>query len=609
MAGLFARRDPTLGRKLEESGEGWLQPGIQLRGRISRHPPSGTVCVASARVDNRRQLFDQLELEPTVWGAPSPRDAAHDDTHLIHAAYRRWGAACVERIYGDWAFAVWEERSRELFLARDHFGITSLYYCLTPDSFAFATDQKELLALHLVPEAFDQLYLAQVLVAWPAYHGERTVRHGILRLPPAHTLRVTPEREQIHQYWHLEHTPPLVLRDRREYVEGFQEVFDEAVGARLRRDEGGRIGSTLSGGLDSGSITATAARALAVSGERLWAFTEVPAGEPNSLPPGWVGNEWALAQATASLAGNVDLEAITAEDVSPIAGMREELAVQLEPCHGAANAFWQISLHRRARAKGCSVLLIGQSGNAGISWEGSVFSQPLAYQLRALGTIGWLKQRSRRALPPQWLKAIRLARTGGFDFDGSAIHPSLARRLDLKANMYGDPHTYPPRNPIQERAWLMPGRSMVGALHAQLGRAAGLEIRDPSADARVLAFTWAIPDEVFIDPQSGTRRWLIREAMAGRLPDEVRWNRRRGWQAADLPFRLRQCAREVSACLEAVAKSSAAAEVIHPQRLSAAWQAVLTQAGTESLVSSGSILMPGLMAGLFLNGSVGCDRL
>lgn len=600
MAGLFARRHTSVERTLQASGESWQQPDIQLRGRLSHHPPSGTVCVATARIDNRRELFDQLALQPLEWGAPSPRDAAHDDTHLIHAAYRRWGAACVERIYGDWSFAVWEERSRELFLARDHFGITSLYYCLTPEVFAFATDQRALLDLDLVPAEIDELYVAQVLVAWPAYEGERTVRTGIRRLPPAHTLSVKADRAQTYQYWHLERTPPLRLKDRREYVEGFLEVFDEAVRARLRRDEGGGMGSTLSSGLDSGSITATAARLLAGQGERLSAFTSVPIEPIEEGTEHWIFDEWPLAHATARHAGNVDHHRVLAEDLTPVAGVRRHLAVQQEPCHAAVNAFWLHSLLEQARAAGCSVLLIGQSGNAGISWAGSTWSQPLSYQWRTLGIANWLKESARRAMPALLLKHWWLQRTAHWTFGGSAIRPAFAERLSLRERMVSDPDRLPPRTALGERSWLQPGRAACGARHAQTARAANVEIRDPSGDPRVLAFTWSIPDAIFIDPDSGARRWLIRQAMAGRLPDQVRWNTQRGWQAADLPERIRRSSQELEDSLMEIEGSSTASTIVDPIRLRAAWGKLATENDPRARAAAGSVLMRGLMAGLFL---------
>ena len=204
-------------------------------------PSRGIAFTAAARVDNREELIRDLRLE-----IQSPREASNlqpptsnfqlptpDGDILLHA-YLKWGDDCVKRIYGDWAFAAWHPNERKLFLARDHFGNTALYYYANSRLFAFASEPKALLALNLAPLEMDELYLAQVLITWTAYHGERTIYKSLRRLPPAHTLTATPQQLNTQQYWRLEDTPLLHLPKRQDYVESFREVFDEAVRARLR---------------------------------------------------------------------------------------------------------------------------------------------------------------------------------------------------------------------------------------------------------------------------------------------------------------------------------------------------------------------------------------
>ena len=168
----------------------------------------------------------------------------------------------------------------------------------------------------------------------------------------------------------------------------------------------------------------------------------------------------------------------------------------------------------------------------------------------------WLK----RAAPPGLLAAYRKSRTPRDGFRNAAIHPDFVRRLNLLEQRLSDPNEQPPRTPLEERRRIsMPGRSFLGALSAEMGAAHGLDIRDPTADARVLAFTFSVPDWVFMDPATGLDRWLIRAAMQGRLPDEVRLNRNRGRQAGDLVPRLRACAAEVEMALAELAQGPAAA--------------------------------------------------
>lgn len=557
------------------------------------------VFTAAARVDNRAELIDEFRLTSQV--------EAVSDAALIFQAYGRWGEACVERIYGDWAFAVWQPAARRLFLARDHFGNTALYYHAGPRVLAFATDFHSLLALDLVPREMDELYLAQVLISWPAYHGERTIYPALHRLPPAHTLTLTPDRLETRQYWFVENTPTLHLSRRQDYVEAFRAVFDEAVRACLRTEPGdeGRMAATLSGGLDSGAITATAAGMLRAEGRRLLALTATPLANTRPFVGQRFGDEFPLAQAVARQAGNVDHLPITAASITPIQAIRRMLRIHGEPAHAAGNFFWLIDLEQTARAQGCRVLLTGQNGNAGLSWAGDIFSQPLAFQLRYLGWRQWAKQGLVRALPPGLFVPLQTYRQRRRDWlADTALHPDMARRLNLLELRLNDPGSRPPRTALEQRRFLQPGRSFVGALHAQMGAAHGLDIRDPSNDARLLAFTFAVPDHIFIEPDSGLDRWLIRAAMQGRLPDEVRLNQNRGRQAGDLVPRLRASAAEVETALLDIERGPAA-RYINAPRMRQVWQLIQTQDTPEALRQSVTVLTRGIMAGLFVNGLTG----
>lgn len=158
---------------------------------LPRRMGNGLWLTAEARIDNRHQLFRRLRV-------PRERRKEMPDGELIERAYLEWGETCTDHLYGDWSFAVWDPRAQELFLARDHHGITALYYCVDHRTFAFASDRRALLALLQAPQPIDQLYLAQMLLAWPVYHGERTVYTSIRRLPPRPPPARAPVRRRAH---------------------------------------------------------------------------------------------------------------------------------------------------------------------------------------------------------------------------------------------------------------------------------------------------------------------------------------------------------------------------------------------------------------------------
>jgi asparagine synthase (glutamine-hydrolysing) len=571
-------------------------------------PESGLVVAAAGRLDNRAELCREL-------GLSSEEETTLCNAGLLLRAYQQWGENCPTHIYGDWVFALWDTRRKRLFLARDHHGCTALYYLQTRQFFAFACHPAPLLALG--PEEageLDEMYLAQLLVSWTARYGEGTIYRQIRRLPPAHALTTGGDGVAVHRYWRLEDVPELILRDRREYVEGFREAFDAAVQARLAPPMScpahGNAGPTagrsgiavsLSGGLDSSAVAATAAGLLGADNERLAAFTSIPRYETHEYTGRRFGDEWELADAVCRQAGNIDHHPVDGGANSPLQAICRALEIVGEPLHAVSNLYWLLDLQRSARAQGCGVLLTGQSGNASISWIGDPFSRSLAYQLRSMGTRRWVRERVKRHAPGLALVQRRRRFVAETWFRSSAIHPGFARRLSLADRWLEDPGQWPARSPREQRyRILMPGRDITGALQAQMGMAHNLEIRDATADARVLAFMFSVPDYIFIDPNAGLNRWLVRTAMEGRVPDEVRLNQRRGLQAADLAPRLRACAGEVERTLDEIAKGPAACFLDVPH-MRQAWDQVKERNTPQALKQASSVLMRGMMAGLFIN--------
>ena len=555
----------------------------------------GLVFTAAARLDNRDELFAELGLDRTT----SP---ARADVDVVHAAYRRWGERAPLHLLGDWSLAAWHPAERRLFLARDQFGTASLHYVSSSGLFAFAPSFRAMVALAGPEAAVDELWLAHYLISWPMLDGSRTLCREVRRLPPAHLLTLTPERLEVRCYWRMEEVEPESPRPVSEYAEGLAERLDDAVRARLRCRK--RVGATLSGGLDSGSVAVSAARLLRTDGASLRAFTSVPAAAAPHISPSRFGDELPFAQATAAHAGNIDLNPIPCPGASPIAAIRDTLRIHGQPVHGSANAYWMQEIDRSAAAAGCDVLLVGQHGNAGISWTGETSSQPLAYQLRALGAGGaaqaWL-----RRLAPRRLRAVRAHRLLGPEwYRASAIDPEFERRLDV-AGLRNRDLTLFRRQPLERRfAILQPGYSHSGTLAGARSAAAGLDIRDPTADLRVLRFVLAVPDRIFIDRASGQDRWLIREAMRDRLPDRVRLNRTRGLQAADVVLRLRWFAEEVEAAIEEVA-AGPASRYVDSDHLRQVWRRIQRDDTSEAYAQTVTVLTRGLTAGLHVNALAG----
>jgi asparagine synthase (glutamine-hydrolysing) len=574
-------------------------------------PASGVTLTAAARIDNRADLLDAFQV-------PGPERSVLPDSALILQAYRRWGEECVHHLVGDWSFALWDARRRRLFIARDHHGNTSLYYHRAARTLAFASCQKALLALPEIPRRPDLLRIAQVLTSW---HGDgvRSAYEGILRLPPAHAISATAERLEVRRYWFPENTPELRLGSDDEYVEKFLEVYGEAVRSRLRCHR--PVGATMSGGLDSGSASALAARELLARGQRFPVFTSVPVHDTNGLiPTRNFADELPWVEATSRLAGNIDVHPVRAMEVSPLAAIERWLYLSDGPTHAAANLYWILALLGEARQRGLGAVITGQCGNGTVSWTGppwSVWPLVLSGQWnstrRELAEAGreegWRRTLWKYAvkplLRPLWRQRSRWTHPfGRLWLEYSAIHPQFARSLDLDRRMAQEEHdpsfcALPFGSRVERLSINRFGRMSALAALKEVGVGFGLELRDPTADRRVIEFCMAIPDSQF--GRRGRNRWLIRRAMRGLLADEVRLNTRRGLQAADIAMRVRDSRPEIAAALAKLETNPLARQVLDLPRMSG------VLAGLEGAVDRSSrdgcvtILLRGLQAGLFLS--------
>ena len=294
---------------------------------------------------------------------------------------------------------------------------------------------------------------------------------------------------------------------------------------------------------------------------------------------------------------------------SPIMAIRQVLELNCDPSHGACNLYWVTDIWQTVKATGCSSLLTGAMGNGGISWTGDIHSQSLLYRMSNLSLSEIVKymcnisKRHIKSVMPAELHIVvqRYRMEKKQWWRTTAIHPDFARRIGLFELRLAEQNNQTLKSAREQRySVLMPGRSIAGASASELGAAYGLSMLDPTADARLLEFTSSVPDRIFIDPETGTDRWLIREAMKGYLPEEARLNRKRGLQASDLVLRLRAFAGDTETALAELANGAAAAYV-DVDNLRRVWQVILTEDTAASFIMASNVLTRGIMAGLFVN--------
>jgi len=199
------------------------------------------------------EIYNYIELREELL-KKGHRFRSHSDTEVILHAYEEWGTACLQRFNGMWAFALWDEKTSQLFCARDRFGIKPFYYTTTNGSFLFASEIKALLEHPDAGKRPDDEMLGTYLAWGVQDHSGRTMFDGILQLEPAHALIVTRDGPHTpYRYWELAVSTALHSdTPREEENERFLGLLRDATRIHLRSDVA--VGTCLSGGIDSSTL-------------------------------------------------------------------------------------------------------------------------------------------------------------------------------------------------------------------------------------------------------------------------------------------------------------------------------------------------------------------
>ncbi|XOF33846.1 MAG: asparagine synthase (glutamine-hydrolyzing) [Candidatus Electrothrix sp. YB6] len=176
------------------------------------------------------------------------------DTEVLLHLFEEQGPACLNRLNGQFAFAVWNSKNRELFLARDRVGIRPLFYTVFQDKLVFGSEIKALFQFPEIQREFDPVGLDQIFTFWTTLPGH-TAFKGVKELPPGHYLSLKNGHITIQRYWETPFQQPVKSDlDLPSAVEELDALLTDAIRIRLRADV--PVGSYLSGGLDSSGITA-----------------------------------------------------------------------------------------------------------------------------------------------------------------------------------------------------------------------------------------------------------------------------------------------------------------------------------------------------------------
>lgn len=270
------------------------------------------------------------------------------DTEVILASYAEWGTNCVQKFNGMWAFAIHDNTNNTIFLSRDRFGIKPLYYCETDHFFAFGSEIKQLLPLQEKRKANIPIVLDYLMFSFED-HTDQTFFTGINKLDQSHNLIFDLEKltYKIEKYYDLTGRP-----DEKTSVEDFRSTLNDAIKLRMRSDV--KVGTSLSGGLDSSIITAIASR-------EWFDKTGVPFTAIHAKSTQKSSDESQMAEEVAikSKASLVTIVPI----VSDFRNYLDEVIYTQEEPFGSTSIFMQYFLMSQAKEKGCIVMLDGQGGD------------------------------------------------------------------------------------------------------------------------------------------------------------------------------------------------------------------------------------------------------
>ncbi|WP_187434515.1 asparagine synthase-related protein [Paenibacillus methanolicus] len=538
---------------------------------LPRRQGNDYLITADAIIDNRDELFQLLGIE-------HEHRASVTDSELIMLAYERWGYDCPQHLIGDYAFAIWDKRKRELYCARDAVGARSLYYSQDGGNFGFCTIEKPLLGTVRTTVELNERWLADFLaidsLLQESIAGE-TVYEGIQQLLPAHYGIWREGRLETTKYWDPLQLPPIRYNTDEEYVEAFNRIFRQAVDCRLR--SAGEVGIMLSGGLDSGSVACLAAERLGRDNRRLHAFSSVPVRDFGEKPGSrhHIFDEAEQMRLIGQAYPNINQTYCSFEGRNALTDVDKMLNVFAHPYKIFQNMTWYRPMLNKAADEGCTIMLNGQFGNATISYgEFTMHLLTLYRSGRLVSLYKEIKGLSRlinqpvkrvgklalKVITPYWLRSMRdRKRHPNYErLHNTLIKPALAakwnvtERLEkMNARLYTERYF----DYEEDKSWRVNPLFLlhVGAVETKLSLENGITVRDPSRDRRLIEFCLAIPSDQYV--REGLERRLIRRAMKGILPEPIRTNiTTHGVQSADWMHRLEPAWASVRTELDQIVK-------------------------------------------------------
>jgi len=480
------------------------------------------VIVFNGEIYNYVELRSELENEGCCF-------RSHSDTEVILASYRLWGAECVSRFNGMWAFAILDKSRNCVFCSRDRFGVKPFYYTNSPEHFAFGSEIRQLLPF-LSHRKVSKALVTDFLLTSICDHTDETFFEGIRKLPAGHNLVYDLKTGSftISRYYQIARHDHLYDATPDQAVAAFGSVLQSAVHLRLRSDV--PVGTCLSGGLDSSSVASLASSHYRrESGRSFCAITAVSEQKDN--------DESAYAALVAS-AG--DMEWCTVKpgyddfvDVLPAVVQAQE-----EP-FGGPSIIMQYFVMKTAREKKIPVLLDGQGGDETLLGYTKYYASYLATAWKEQGMGALLQARAMAGRNNADMSLLNSAK-----YLVACLSAPLRYRFYAWRQRYLDSIPPAPQHltAFARATWDCFALQVLEITSTNLpvllryedknSMAHSIEARLPFLDYRAVETALSLPGNVKI--RDGWSKWVLRKFMVGRMPDAVTWRKNKlGFEAPE----------------------------------------------------------------------------
>jgi asparagine synthase (glutamine-hydrolysing) len=454
------------------------------------------------------EIYNYIELRQELKG--TYEFLTRTDTEVLLAAYQRWGRDCLQRLNGMYAFAVWDTHVKSLFIARDPFGVKPLYYTTTDEGFFFASEIPPLLNHTSMPARANESAIFDYFAFNRTDQTESTFFDGVRKLQHGHFMDVERSGVSVKRWYRLR---DRIHRRPDTTPEQFHELFTSSIGLQLRSDV--PVGVCLSGGLDSSSIVSE----LSTRFERkdVHTFSAI-------YGLGQKGDESAFIRQYEGTLRNMHFVTPSASTLA--SDIARFISVHGEPVP-STSPYAQFKVMELA-ASHATVTLDGQGADeqlAGYHYFFGFFFKELLRQGRLLSLSSEVLHYLRKhgslygvaslafLLLPRWIRTRARVREKGYltgDFAGAHQDQSV-----ISGELYGSRDLH---------------ESLINHFEYKLehllkwedrnSMAFSIEARVPFLDHRLVEFTLGAASECLIN--RGETKYLLREAMRGTLPDEIR---------------------------------------------------------------------------------------